>query len=185
MKFVVSGKHIEIGDSLTHHIQEKLEQLVKRYVENALETHITLTKDRHLFHTEISLHVSHNVIVRAKSDDVDPYRSANLAIEKIENRMQRYRNRLRDKRRRDAHADVGLSAAQYIVNTEAEDTGEDTPLIIAETQSEIPQISVSEAVMRLDLSDSSVYLFKNPNNGQLNAIYRRDDGHIGWVNPNA
>jgi len=182
MKVMISGKHVEVGDSLRGHIEEKLLQVAQRYVADAVEASVTIAKEHHLFCTEISLRVSHNFIVRAHDEDTDPYRSADLVIAKLEAQMKRYRTRLRDRRRADGQN--GTIPAQYYVlegkNTEEVD---DNPLIIAEMGSEILNLSVGEAVMRMDLSASPVMMFRNNINGQLNVVYRRNDGHIGWIDP--
>lgn len=181
MKFTLSGKHVDLGESLSSHIQEKIKGLVARYVDDVIEADVVFEKDHHLFRTDITLHVSHNFVVRGSGSDSDPYRCADLALEKIENRLKRYRDRLRDRHRKDPASDV--SALHYVVSSEAEDSGQDTPLVIAEMNSTIPVLSVSEAVMQMDLAQHVVLMFKNVNNGNFNVIYRREDGHIGWIDP--
>jgi len=182
MKVMISGKHVEIGDSLRSHIEEKLLQVTQRYVGEAVESTVTLTKERHLFFTEISLHVGHNFVVRAQEEDTDPYRSVDLTIAKLEAQMKRYRTRLRDRRRGETQ-NGNTPAHYYILEGNAEEDTGDNPLIIAETGSEILNLSVGEAVMRMDLSASPVMMFRNNMSGQLNVVYRRDDGHIGWIDP--
>lgn len=181
MKISTSGKHIEVGESLRTHIESALKTLVARQLGDVLEANVVISKGRYEFKTDISVHVSRHFTVRAHADDDDPYRSCDLALEKMEARIHRYKTRLRDQKRvRDE--DI-FPAQQYVINTENEDTGADTPLIIAEMSHEIPTISVGEAVMLMDLSDSTVMMFKNTKSGQFNVVYRRDDGHIGWIDP--
>lgn len=182
MKVMISGKHVDIGDSLRNHIQDKLQQVVSRYITDAPDVSVTLDKDHHMFVTDISLHAKHNLVIRAKDNDSDPYRSADLALQKLEERMKRYRNRLRDRHRRENHGNE-LPAQYYVLDSKADDTEGDTPLVVAEMDSEILTLSVSEAVMRMDLSDNPLVMFRNAKNGQFNVVYRRGDGNIGWIDP--
>ncbi|MBM3468046.1 MAG: ribosome-associated translation inhibitor RaiA [Alphaproteobacteria bacterium] len=181
MKIMTSGKHIEVGEALKTHIETSLKNIVQRQLGDVLEAQVVVSKDNYQFSTDISIHVSKHFTVRAHAQDTDPYRSCDLALERMEARIHRYKTRLRDKKR--SHDDDFFPAQQYVINTHEEDKGEDTPLIIAEMQHEIPTLSVGEAVMRMDLSDSTVMMFKNSNSGHFNVVYRRNDGHIGWIDP--
>lgn len=181
MKISTSGKHIEVGESLKTHIETALKTIVARQLGDVLEVQVVVSKDNYQFTTDISVHVSRHFTVRAHAQDTDPYRSCDLALEKMEARIHRYKTRLRDqKRTRDE--DI-LPAQQYVISAEDEDKGEDTPLIIAEMSHDIQTLSVGEAVMRMDLSESPVLMFKNSKSGNFNVVYRRTDGHIGWIDP--
>jgi ribosomal subunit interface protein len=182
MKIMISGKHLDIGESLKTHVEESLKKVVARDLGDVLESQVVLSKDTFKFACDISVHVSRNFVVRTHAEDDDPYRSYDLALEKMENRTLKYKSRLRDNRRQSSTPEMFTPAQQYVINVE-EDKGGDTPLVIAEMKSEIPTLSVSEAVMHLDLSDSPVVMFKNPQNGNFNVIYRRTDGHVGWIDP--
>lgn len=182
MKIIVSGKNIEIGAALKQHCEAELNSFIEKHALTALESYVLVSKLGHFFFIDITLHVSHNFTIRAHAEDGDPYRAVNLTLSKIESRINRYKKRLRDKKRH-AKEDVVTFAQQYVLNSEAEDTGEDTPIIIAEAPHEIETLSVGEAVMRMDLGNQTVMMFKNPRSGELNVIYRRPDGNIGWIDP--
>jgi ribosomal subunit interface protein len=182
MKIQISGKHVEIGDSLRQHVEDHVKALVDRQLGSALETNIVFGKDTFQFSTDLAVHISRHFVVRSRAEDTDPYRSFNLALEKMEARIHKYKARLRD-RKRVAESEMFIPAQQYVIDTVKEDKGEDTPLIIAEMSSEIPTLSVGEAVMRMDLSESPVMMFRNPTNGQFNVVYRRNDGNVGWIDP--
>jgi len=182
MKILTSGKHIEVGENLRTHIETTLKALVNRQLGDVLEANVVIAKDNYQFSTDISVHVSRHFTVRAHAQDTDPYRSCDLALEKMEARIHRYKNRLRDKKRLNRE-ETTLPAQQYVINAQEEDKGEDTPLIIAEMSHEIPTLSVGEAVMRMDLSEAPVMMFKNTHSGHFNVVYRRPDGHIGWIDP--
>jgi len=181
MKISTSGKHIEVGESLKAHIENVLKTLVKRQLGDILEANVVVSKGKINFTTDVSVHISRHFTVRAHGEDGDPYRSCDLALEKMEARIHKYKTRLRDQKRgKDENI---LPAQQYVINSQEEDMGEDTPLIIAEMSHEIPTLTVGEAVMRMDLSESTVMMFKNPKSGHFNVVYRRNDGHIGWIDP--
>lgn len=186
MKIIVSGKNIETGDSLKQHVEAAIQQVIDKYFGDILEVHVNFSKDGFRFITEISFHVSRHFVVRTHGEEEDPYRSFDLTLNKIEKRIQRYKSRLRVRKRHHAH-ELEVSeelASRYVLDNTNEDTGEtDVPLIIAEMNSEIPTASVSDAVMRMDLTEDTVMMFRNAASGQFNVVYRRQDGNIGWIDP--
>ncbi len=184
MPVIVSGKNIEVGESLRQFTEQELRQIVETYMGEILEAHVIFSKDHHNFKCDIAVHISRNFVIHCHGQDEDAYRSVSLALQKLETRIKRYKTRLRNKKRhRDESMDL-LTAQQYILSSTEEDKGEDSPLIIAEMDSTIPTLSVGEAVMQMDLSESPVLFFKNASNNQFNVVYKRGDGHIGWIDPN-
>jgi ribosomal subunit interface protein len=191
MKIIITGKHLEIGDSLKTHIEEATNKVVTRFFGDILEAHVNLSKlntskDNFIFSSDLSFHISRHFIIRSHAEDHDAYRSFNLAMEKLEARINRYRSRLRNrKRHHDLKADIDyIAAQQYVINGVAEENVEkETPLIIAEMDAEIPTASVSDAVMQMDLTEQPLVMFKNASSGRFNVVYRRPDGNIGWIDP--
>lgn len=181
MSVQVSGKHVDIGDSLKGHIEEGVQTVAKRYFGELIDAQVTVEKESHNFFCAIALHVSKNFVVRAHGEDGDAYKAFDQACEKLEKRTSRYKSRLRD-RKRGGDEDM-IHASQYVVNAHDEDQGEDTPVIIAEMSGNVPTLSVGDAVMRMDLSDYPVLMFKNSKHGNINVVYKRPDGHIGWIDP--
>lgn len=181
MSIIVSGKHTDVGGNLKTHIETSLTNLVKHYMQDIIEASVVIEKSTYQFRIDISVHLSWNFVIRSHAEDSDAYRCCDLALEKLEARLKRYKTRLRDKKR-NKEGEL-LKAHQYIINTQEEDNAEETPLIIAEMASEIPILSVGDAVMKMDLTDVPVMMFKNQKNGQFNVIYKRQDGHIGWIAP--
>lgn len=183
MSINITGKHIEVGESLTSHIENVVSNISQRYFGDPIEAHIVVTKETHKFFIDFSVHISKHFVVRTHGEDSDAYRACDQAAERMETRIRRYKSRLRDRKR---HGDVDASmlpAQQYIVNAHEEDQGNDTPLVIAEMSSHVPTLTVGEAVMRMDLSDQPVMMFKNSKHGGLNVVYKRPDGHVGWIDP--
>jgi hypothetical protein len=111
----------------------------------------------------------------------------NGAADRIEKQLRRYMRRLKDhKIDEDAQAYVE-NAAYTIFSSPAEGESEasDHPAIVAETRVDIPEASVSDAVMLMDLRNTPALMFKNSGTGEFNMIYRREDGNVGWVEPSA
>jgi ribosomal subunit interface protein len=185
MPIAVTGKNIEVGESLREFITQELRRVVEQYMGDIIEAQVIFSKDNHLFNTDITVHISSHLVVHCQSQgDDDAYRSATNALHKLENRIKKYKNRLRNRKRspRD-EALESLPAQQYILNPHEENSTEDAPVIIAEMDSQIHSLSVGEAVMKMDLKDVPVVLFRNAANGQFNVVYKRPDGNIGWIDP--
>jgi len=184
MKTIITGRHLDMGDSLKEHIETSVNNMVDRYFGDVVEVHVNIDKVNHHFEAELSFHVSKHFIVHTRAEDTDPYRCFNLAMEKMEKRTQKYRSRLRATKRHDVAVEKEVSALTFILNNDTPDLGtDDNPVIIAEMNSVVPTVSVSDAVMHLDLTDQTAMMFKNCNSGRMNVVYRRADGNIGWIDP--
>lgn len=182
MTIKITGKHIEIGENLSDFTKNSLENLVNRYVGDIFAANVVISKNHNHFMTDISLHVNKVLIVHCKGQDEDAYKSVNMAIGQLEARIKRYKNRLRNLKRHHHEEDI-MVGKQYIVDHKEEDQNNDNPLIIAEMDNEVHKLSVGEAVMQLDLTDSPILLFQNAVSDRVNLVYRRSDGNIGWIDP--
>lgn len=195
MNLTVKGKNIDVGEALRAHIAEALDNIFGKYFSNPIEATVTLWKQSHLFFVNMSVHVGRGILIQSEASADQAYSAFDLATDHLAKRMRRYKRRLRDHHRNSDQ--VARAAAQYYVLAPEDepqvDGGADhqngaevdmgAPTIIAEMQAEIPTLSVSEAVMRLDLSDLKAMMFMNSAHGGLNMVYRRNDGNIGWVDP--
>lgn len=186
MSIAVTGKNIEVGESLQEFITKELRRVVEQYMGDIMEAQVIFSKDNHLFNTDITVHISSHLVMHCQSHgDDDAYRSATHALHKLETRIKKYKNRLRNRRRPSKNEALDyLPAQQYILSPNDEDTPEAAPTIVAEINSQIHSLSVSEAVMKMDLKDAPVVMFRNAANGQFNVVYKRPDGNIGWIDPN-
>lgn len=181
MPIHVAGQQIEVGDSLSTFIKDELRKLLEKYVGEIHESHVHMSKDHHEFICDLEVHVSKNFVIHCKGRDVDAYKSFSLALEKLEKRIKKYKQRLRDKKRH--HVEPDFNASYFVVNNESEDSGDDVPVVVAEMTHAVHLLTVSEAVMKLDLTDSPVIMFRNANSNEINVVYRRKDGNIGWIDP--
>ncbi len=186
MQLTVRGKQLDVGDALRAHIAQTLDGLIGKYFGNPIEATVVLCPEAHLYRAQISVHVGRGILVQGEAAADAPYPAFDAAAERIAKRLRRYKRRLRDHHRRVSEAEP---ARQYVLAPEAEDVSEPVdgvpaePIVIAEMETEIPTLSVSEAVMRLDLSEATAIMFRNSAHGGLNMIYRRGDGNVGWVDP--
>ncbi|HLZ04567.1 MAG TPA: ribosome-associated translation inhibitor RaiA [Bradyrhizobium sp.] len=196
MTLRISGKSINVGEALRDRVSERTDEVLRKYFDGNYSGHITLSKDGFGFRTDCSLHLDSGVTLEAESNAVDAYASADAALLMIEKRLRRYKSRLKDRSARKAHAaatlaeiDGGvLDAPSYVIEAPAEGDEEVTgysPVIIAEATTSLKRLSVSEAVMELDLTGAACLVFQHGSSGRVNIIYRRSDGHIGWVDPPA
>jgi hypothetical protein len=152
---------------------------------------VVIAKEAFGFRTECVIHLDSGIMLEAEAFAVDPYASADQAAERIEKRLRRYKRRLKGHPRHDGPAVDGnaVSAQSYVIATpehESDDEANDfTPVIIAETTTALRSLSVSEAVMELDLTGTAVVVFRHAGHGRVNFVHRRPDGHIGWIDPPA
>ena len=196
MTLRISGKSVSVGEALRGRVTDRTEEVLRKYFDGNYSGHITLSKDGPGFRTDCSLHLDSGVTLEAESNATDAYASADAALLMIEKRLRRYKSRLKDRSARKAHAaaaalaDMGgpaLDAPSYVIEapTEDDDVAGYNPVIIAEATTSLKRLSVSEAVMELDLTGAACLVFQHGSSGRVNIIYRRSDGHIGWVDPPA
>lgn len=185
MKIIITGKHLDIGDNLRIHMEKTINEMVNKYFGDVLEVHANLSKPTHNFEVDLSFHISRHFIVRTSAQDIDPYRAFDQGMDKMDKRTQKYQSRLRQTKRHEQALEKEHSPAlTYVLNGETDDNGrDDNPMIIAEMNSVVPTVCVSDAVMHMDLMEQQAVLFKNISSGKMNVVFRREDGNVGWIDP--
>lgn len=193
MQLSVQGKQIDIGDALRTHVEEKLTDLNSKFFNRAIDSTVQFSREGHgFFKAHISIRVGKNIMVMGDATESDIYMAFDVAAAKVAKQLRRYKNRLRNHHRKQEETPETeiLKARNYILAMEGEkheDAPEpehdDNPLVVAEMTSDIETLSVSEAVMRMDLAHQTALLFRNAKHGGLNLIYKRTDGNVGWVDP--
>jgi ribosomal subunit interface protein len=190
MHITVTGKQIDVGDALRRHTQAAIEDIAEKYFGNALEAHVVFSREAHLIQCDLQVHVGRGILVRSEADANEAYAAFDIAAERIDKRLRRYKRRLRDHHAHDKERERAEPLGRTYVlqpgdNEDAPPPEDEHPqaMVIAEMETPIPQLSVSEAVMRLDLADLPALMFRNSARGSLNVIYRRRDGNIGWIDP--
>lgn len=192
MSFRVSGKNIDIGEALRTRVSTRVAEAVDKYFHGGYSGHVTVGKEAFGFRTECVVHLDSGIVLHSDAMAGDAYSSADQAAERIENRLRRYKQRLRDRhpaRGNGRHADAlaTIDAPSYVIEApdEAEEVTEFNPVIIAESTTTLRSMSVSDAVLELDMTGGSVVVFRHAGHGRVNVVYRRADGHIGWIDPPA
>lgn len=199
MQIAIKGKQLDVGEALRTHVTEVMEQVVGKYFNNPIECTVFLSKEAHLLRADISAHIGRGILLQAQGEAPDAYTAFDVAAERIAKRLRRYKRRLRD-HHRSREGGEAWPAQQYViahssdgeevveVGAESEDQSEtgaeapnEGPVIIAEMESVIETLSVSEAVMRMELADLPALMFRNSANGRIAMVYYRNDGNIGWV----
>ena len=191
-----SGKSISVGEALRSRVSERTDEVLRKYFDGNYSGHITLSKDGFGFRTDCSLHLDSGITLEADSNATDAYASADQALLMIEKRLRRYKSRLKDRSARKTYAASAalaeinaptLDAPSYVIEAPGEDDEVTaySPVIIAEATTSLKRLSVSEAVMELDLTGAACIVFQHGSSGRLNIIYRRTDGNVGWVDPPA
>ena len=189
MSFRVSGKNLDVGEALRERISDRIAETVSKYFDGGYSGHVTLAKDGFGFRTECAIHLDSKVTLHAEGMATDAYASADQAALRIEKRLRRYHRRLKDHRPERNDGWAAVDAASYIIaapEQESEaDIDEFTPVIIAESTTTLKQLSVSDAVTELDMTGVPVLVFRHAAHGGINIVYRRADGHFGWIDPPA
>lgn len=192
MQVTVTGKQLDVGDSLRNHAATATVAIADKYFGKAIEAHVVFCRERHLFLSDISLHAGRGLTVQCHGEAADAYAAFDDAAFRLEKQLRRYKRRLRARHKGGKGGEEVAAqlepATDYVLAAEPSDDAEGgegggEPLVIAEMRTGIPQLSVSEAVMRLDLADLPALLFRNSAHGSLNLVYRRRDGNVGWVDP--
>ncbi|HRK70615.1 MAG TPA: ribosome-associated translation inhibitor RaiA [Micropepsaceae bacterium] len=186
MQIQVSGRQIDIGDALRQHVSERLTAGVAKYFDNVIDANVTFSREGHGYKCDCSVHGSAGINLFAEASAGDIYASFDLAAERMEKRLRRYKRRLKDHKARGSRDSEAFAGKAYVIDAghdEAEEHEGAEPAIIAETAAQFASMTVGEAVMRLDLSNAPVFVFRNGKSGGVNVVYRRPDGHIGWVDP--
>ncbi|SNS71655.1 ribosomal subunit interface protein [Sphingomonas laterariae] len=190
MEIRVSGHQVDTGDALRAHVDERLQGIADKYFSRSLSAQVTFGKGPHDngFSCDIVAHVMQGVILKGSANAMEAHPAFDLAADRIETQLRRYMNRLKDRHSAGSGAVNGAKIdAGYTVfggTAEVEDMPTaDNPVIIAETRVDVPEATVSDAVMMLDLRNTGALLFRNSGTGAYNMVYRRNDGTIGWVEP--
>jgi ribosomal subunit interface protein len=195
MAFRVSGKNIDVGEALRSRINARIAEATAKYFDGGYSGHVTVGKEGFGFRTECVIHLDSGIVLEAEAMAADAYDSADQAAIRIEKRLRRYKRRLKGHPTARGNGgapandadDAPVDARSYIIAAPEHDIDDEAtefnPVIIAETTTALKRLSVSEAVMELDLTGTAVVVFRHAGHGRVNLVYRRPDGHIGWVDP--
>lgn len=178
----ISGKSIDIGEAFRGYAETRIGEALGKYFDGGFNGHVTVARDGSGYRTDCAIHLDTGTVLQAEGSAQDVYASFDAAAERIEKRLRRYKGRLKDHHGR-SRADA---VAEYVIAApaEADDAEvEGDPVVIAEESTNLLTMTVSGAVMAMDLTDTPFVIFRNAGHGGVNLVYRRRDGNIGWLDP--
>lgn len=186
MNLRVSGKNLDVGEVLRRRVSERIGEAVAKYFDRGWSGRVTLAPEGSGYRAECVLHLDSGIVLQATGEANDPYLSCDNAADRIEKRLRRYKRRLKDNRAEKAPQAPAMDAASYVLSAPDPETEEDerwNPAVIAESTTSLPRLSVRDAVLELDLTGATVLVFRHAGSNRVNIVYRRSDGHIGWIDP--
>ena len=183
MQLTITGKQIDIGSALRTYVESRLTQAVGKYFDRPVDGSVTFSRDGHEYRADCTLHLASGLYLQAQGRSTDIYASYDMAVERLEKRLRRYKRRIRD-HHNGARAAVEFSPAhERVIAAEDGEHEPDTlnPIIVSESVTQLRSLTVGEAVMQLDLGETPALVFRNSAHGEINVVYRRADGNIGWI----
>ncbi|GGY45315.1 ribosome hibernation-promoting factor, HPF/YfiA family [Parvularcula lutaonensis] len=186
MDVQITGKGIDLGEALQEHVRDNVSAGVHKYFDRGAEATVNFGKDGNRFTTEAMVHLASGVFLAANGKGDDAYAAFDEAMEKLEKRVRRYKRRLKDHHSKERTPLPAEMASSYVLRSpngfdHSEEVGDDAPLVIAEAETSVRSMTVTDAVMQLDVGEAPVVVFRNAKNGALSVVHRREDGNIGWV----
>jgi len=188
MTIKVTGKNIDLGENLREYALNRLDTALDKYSGRSLSGQISVEKNHDGFFTHCAIHLESGLDVQSTGSGADAYGSVDSATDRLEKRLRRYKRRLKSHGQGvDGPAQLYESAGiDYVIDAEQAadaESGEGGPAVIAETPARVRAMSVSDAVMQMDLAEQTFLVFRNASHGGINVVYRRPDGNIGWIDP--
>jgi ribosomal subunit interface protein len=184
----VADHQVDTSESVHQYAQQRMAEITQKYFSRAVGANVTFGRAAdNGFSCDIVAPVLQGVVLKASHSAREPQMAFNGAADRIEKQLRRYMRRLKDRKADDNSQAYVENAAYTIFSSPQSDNDEEAghPAIVAETRVDIPESSVSDAVMLMDLRNTNALLFRNSGTGEFNMIYRREDGNIGWVEPHA
>ena len=192
MALRVSGKNIDVGEALRHRLSDRITEVLSKYFDGGWSGHVTVAREGSGYKSECMLHLDSGVNLQAHGAAQEANACADAAIEKIEKRLRRYRQRVKDRHGHGnaAGANGAFAAQSYVLDMPDVDAEEEelegwSPTVVAEQATKLRSLSVRDAVVELEITGAPVVVFRHAGHGRVNVVYRRPDGHVGWVDPAA
>ena len=195
MQVQVTGKHVAVGEALRERVTDEITGSIGKYFERGGDADVVLSRDGHSFRIDCRVNLASGQRLQCHALGGDAHGAFDAALSKIETRMRRYKRRLKSHSTA-AEARQAETAAYFVIRDPDEETGDwdndesshasgtlPSAMVIAETEREVRSMTVSMAVMQLDLTESQTIVFRNAAHGGLSVVYRRPDGNIGWIDP--
>ena len=191
MQIQIVSKGIDVSPALRERISARLEEMMDKYIHRDGEAQVSVSKEGTGFKTVCSIHLPSGVTMEGRGAAHDAYGASDESLEHVEKRLRRYKRRLKDHSPQAKAKNAALFILENPVSDSdfdegADDAGTDVaaePMVIAEKMSKIKTLTPGMAALELGLADTGVIVFNNAKHGGLNVVFKRSDGHIGWVDP--
>lgn len=190
MQLNITFRHLDPIDSLKNYAREKVER-VNKYLDKATEAHVVLSMERHLHHADISIQ-SGSFLLRGRERSEDMYASIDLAMDKIEKQLKRYKEKLKThhgKERVHHHQDLveqmKIRHRVFEGNVTGAEVTQSAQTIVKTNEFLAHPMGIDEAVMQMDLMNNDFYVFTNSTTMEMNVVYHRKDGTIGLIEASA
>ena len=181
---------MNVGEALTEHVEDRLEDIADKYFSRTIDASATFAKEGHIYRADVSFHANQGVNLQSRGEADDSYAAFELAAEKIEKQLRRYKRRIKN-HHTSPKRDLDVELAHMNKVAPVEENGDnangsamdDQAIIIAENRTEVPHISVGDAATLMGMADANAFMFRNAKNDTIEVVYRRPDGNIGWISP--
>lgn len=192
MVTTISGKHMDVGSSLQEYVNQRMDLGIKKHLHDVTQAKIVFSKHSYLYHVDVIIHDGHIGIIKAESESDDVYAAFDTAVIKIEKQLRKYKGKIKKhihskSIKDDSAEDIIFSGRKYVLNMPQVENHEQhhdhEPITIAEQDMNIETLTVSEAIMKMDLAHLPALMFINSSNSRINMVYHRNDGNISWVDP--
>jgi ribosomal subunit interface protein len=189
MQIQIASKGIDVSQALRERITARLEEMMDKYIHREGEAQVSISREGSGFRTICSVHLPSGASMEGQGEAQEAYPAADEALEHIEKRLRRYKRRLKDhsQRAKAKEAEASMFVLENPVTEEQADDHQNDenaePLVIAESTRKIRTLTPGMAALELGLADSGVVVFNNARHGGLNVVFKRADGHIGWIDP--
>jgi ribosomal subunit interface protein len=194
MQVQVTGKHVDVGEALRSRVTDELSTSIAKYFDRGGGADVVVSREGGAFRVDCAVTLASGQQLTTQGHGGDAHLAFDAALQKMSKRIRRYKNRLKDHHNQ-ALAKQAETAAYFVIAAPDIDEGADDleddgveaastePMIIAETERPVRSMTVSSAVMELDLTGAQTIVFRNAAHGGLSVVYRRPDGNIGWIDP--
>ncbi|MBX9758882.1 MAG: ribosome-associated translation inhibitor RaiA [Beijerinckiaceae bacterium] len=188
MDLRVSGKNFSIGEAMRKHVSDRIQSAVQKYFDGGVNGHVVVDHEGSGYRSDCTLHLASGITLQAEGRAIEPYASFEQAADRLERRLRRYKQRLKDHHGASANADSAPREifSSYVLEApeeESHEADEFNPVVVAEKTATLRRLSVSEAVLDIDMTGAPVLVFRNAGTDRVNIVYRRSDGNIGWIDP--
>lgn len=188
MQFHISGRHVDLGESFQQHVQTRLSEGLSKYLDRVVSVDVVVSKQAHQqfrvdIHGNTGTHAG--LVLKSQGNAGEIYAAFEEAATKVETQLRRYKSRLKQ-HHNEKPSGRAFTAKKYVLQPEStseELEAKGAPVVVAEKPTSIETLTVSEAVMKMDLAELPALMFFNAGNGRVNVVYRRLDGNISWVDP--